>query len=105
MLQASKLDQTFAALAHPVRRAIVERLAAGPATVGELAGPHKVSLPAVSQHLRVLEGAGLLEQTRDGRLRRCALAVAPLSEVVGWVTRYRVFWEAVLDQVQEEVEP
>ncbi len=101
---SAQLDQTFQALAHPVRRAIVERLAAGPATVSELAEPHAMSLPAISQHLRVLQRAGLLEQQRDGRLRRCTLAAAPLADAFGWLVRYRIFWESILDHIQEEVE-
>ncbi len=101
---SDQLDRTFHALAHPVRRAIVEHLAAGPATVSQLAEPHDMSLPAISQHVRVLQRAGLLEQTRDGRLRRCTLAPGPLSDVFGWVVRYRIFWESILDHIQEEVE-
>lgn len=102
--QQVELDAVFAALAHPIRRAIVERLAEGECTVGELAEPHKVSLPAISQHLRVLEDAGLLEQSPDGRVRRCALKVAPLSAVFGWVVQYRLFWEDRLDDVARKVE-
>ncbi len=100
----AELDAVFAALAHPTRRAIVERLAEGPCTVGELAEPHKVSLPAISQHLRVLEEAGLLEQTPDGRVRQCALKVAPLSAAFSWIVQYRLFWEDTLDAVARKVE-
>jgi DNA-binding transcriptional ArsR family regulator len=95
-LQSAAIDHVFAALAHPIRRAIVEQLAKSSATVSELAAPHGVSLPTISEHLRVLERAGLLEQTQDGRLRRCSLQTAPLTEVYDWVMRYRVFWDAVL---------
>jgi len=102
--QQLELDAVFAALAHPIRRAIIERLAEGECTVGELAEPHKVSLPAVSQHLRVLEDAGLLDQTPDGRVRRCALKVAPLSAAFGWIVQYRLFWEDRLDEVARKVE-
>jgi DNA-binding transcriptional ArsR family regulator len=98
------LDAIFAALAHPTRRAIIEQLAEGERTVGELAAPHDVSLPAISQHLRVLEDAGLLMQTKDGRLRICALEAAPLSTAFSWILRYRVFWEDVLDDIQRSVE-
>lgn len=98
------LDDVFAALAHPIRRAIVERLAEGECTVGELAKPHDVSPPAISQHLRVLEDAGLLEQTKDGRVRNCALKAAPLSAAFSWLVRYRIFWEDVLDHVQRNAE-
>lgn len=99
-----ELDAVFAALAHPIRRSIIERLAEGECTVGELAGPHKVSAPAISQHLRVLEEAGLLEQTPHGRVRRCALKVAPLSHAFGWIVQYRLFWEDTLDAVARKVE-
>ncbi len=98
------LDDIFRAIGHPVRRAIVERLAQGPATVGELAEPHAMSAPAISQHLRVLERAGLLEQTRDGRVRRCTLNAKPLSDAFTWLVRYRIFWEGILDHIQQEVE-
>ncbi len=94
------LPSVFGALAHPIRLAIVERLAAGECTVGELAEPHDVSLPAISQHLRVLEDAGLLVQTPEGRVRRCALDARPLSAAFSWLVRYRVFWEDVLDDVE-----
>lgn len=102
--QAPDLDGVFAALAHPIRRAIIERLAEGECTVKELAAPHDVSPPAISQHLRVLEEAGLLEQTPEGRVRRCALNAAPLSSAFSWILRYRVFWEDVLDDVQARAE-
>lgn len=87
------LDAVFAALAHPIRRAILERLSAGFANVGELAEPHRVSLPAISRHLRVLEGAGLIEVEPEGRVRRILIDAAPLSAAFGWLTRYRVLWE------------
>lgn len=103
-LQAVGLDDVFAALSHPIRRAIVERLAEGECTVGELAGPHNVSLPAISQHLRVLEDAGLLEQTPSGRVRRCALRGAPLSTAFSWIVQYRIFWEDMLEDIAEKVE-
>lgn len=98
------LDAILHAIAHPIRRAIIERLSSGPAAVAELAEPHEVSLPAISQHLRVLERAGLLEQTRVGRVRRCELQAAPLSTAFSWLVRYRVFWENVLDDIQATVE-
>ena len=102
--RAIELDAVFAALAHPIRRAIVERLAEGECTVSELAKPHDVSLPAISQHLRVLEDAGLLEQTPDGRVRRCALKAAPLSAAFSWIVQYRLFWEDQLDAIARKVE-
>jgi DNA-binding transcriptional ArsR family regulator len=100
------LDATFSALADPTRRAILARLAAGERTVGELAEPFAVSLPAVSKHLRVLERAGLLVQEKDGRTRRCHLEPRPLEDASKWIERYRKFWEARfqrLDAVLEEL--
>lgn len=98
------LDAVFSALAHPIRRSIVERLAEGECTVGDLAEPHGVSLPAISRHLRVLEDAGLLEQTPDGRVRRCALKAQPLSAAFGWIVQYRLFWEDALDALANHLE-
>ena len=98
------LDAVFSALAHPIRRAIVARLAEGDCAVNDLAEPHDVSLPAISRHLRVLEDAGLLEQTPDGRVRRCALKAAPLSAAFGWIVQYRLFWEDTLDQMARHLE-
>ena len=98
------LDAVFAALAHPIRRGIVARLAEGDCTVGALAAPHDVSLPAISRHLRVLEDAGLLEQTPDGRVRRCALQARPLSAAFGWLVQYRLFWEDALDAMARHLE-
>lgn len=103
-VQSVGLDDVFAALAHPIRRAIIERLAEGECTVGELAEPHHVSPPAISQHLRVLEEAGLLAQTPTGRVRRCALKGAPLSAAFSWIVQYRIFWEDMLDGIAEKVE-
>jgi DNA-binding transcriptional ArsR family regulator len=98
------LDAVFSALAHPIRRAIVARLAEGDCAVSDLAGPHKVSLPAISRHLRVLEDAGLLVQTPDGRVRRCALNARPLSAAFGWLVQYRLFWEDALDAMARHLE-
>src|SRR2546428_11931557 len=98
------LGPVFAALAHPIRRAIVEQLAGGDATVGELAEPHKVSLPAISRHLRVLEEAGLIQIEPEGRVHRIQIDAAPLSAAFGWLTRYRVLWEDRFDRLAEVVE-
>jgi DNA-binding transcriptional ArsR family regulator len=98
------LDAVFAALAHPIRRAIVARLAEGDCAVGDLAAPHDVSPPAISKHLRVLEEAGLLEQTPDGRVRRCALKAKPLSAAFAWIVQYRLFWEETLDALATHLE-
>ena len=102
--RARDLDAVFAALAHPIRRAIIERLAQGGCAVSALAEPHDVSLPAISKHLRVLEDAGLLEQTPDGRVRRCTLRAAPLSAAFSWIVQYRIFWEQRLDALARHVE-
>jgi DNA-binding transcriptional ArsR family regulator len=102
---ASALDRTFSALAHPIRRAIIERLASGELAVGELAKPHRVSAPAISRHLRVLEEAGLLQVTPDGRVRRCQLRPEPLTAAFGWMTQYRVLWEQRLDRLEAITRP
>ena len=94
-----QLDLTFGALADPIRRAILDRLVHGEATVGELAAPFDVSRPAVSKHLRVLERAGLVRRERDGRVSRCGLDAGPMKDASDWVERYRRFWEGQLDQL------
>ena len=88
-----RLDATFSALADPTRRAIVQRLAEGSATITELARPFHVSLPAISKHLRVLESAGLLKRHKQGRTHHCRLNAARLEEAGKWIERYRTFWE------------
>ena len=98
------LDAVFAALAHPIRRAILEQLAGGDATVSELAEPYKVSLPAISKHLRVLEDAGLLKVSPEGRVHRCHLDAAPLSAAFGWLTRYRMLWEDRFGRLAKHLE-
>ena len=100
---ALDLDEVFAALAHPIRRAILEQLSGGDANVGELAAPHEVSLPAISKHLRVLEDAGLIRVEPEGRVRRCQIDAAPLSAAFGWLTRYRVLWEDRFDRLAEQL--
>jgi DNA-binding transcriptional ArsR family regulator len=94
------LDAVFGALADPTRRAILERLTEGEATVSQLARPFDMSLPAVSRHLRVLEQAGLLARRRDGRLQHCRLVEDPLMEAVGWIVHYGAFWEERLDSLE-----
>ena len=98
------LDAIFQALAHPIRRDVLERLAEGPRSVGELAEPHDVSLAAVSKHLQVLEEAGLIDVEQDGRVRRSHLNAAPLSAAFGWLTRYRVLWEDRFDALAIHLE-
>ncbi len=99
-----RLDETFFALSDPTRRAIVARLAKGDSTVSALAKPFRISAPAISKHLRVLERAGLLKQDRQGRVRRCHLVPAPLREAAKWVNRHRRFWEAQLDSLVDYLE-
>ncbi len=91
------LDATFQALADPTRRAIVSALARGQASVTELARPHRMSLPAVMKHLKVLEKAGLVTQRKFGRTRRCRLAARPLQKAEAWISRYRAFWDKQFD--------
>jgi DNA-binding transcriptional ArsR family regulator len=91
-----RLDRTFAALADPTRRAILARLAAGEASVTELAGPFDMTLPAVSKHLKVLERAGLIARGRERQWRPARLEAGPLKEVAEWAERYRRFWEGEL---------
>lgn len=93
------LDRTFAALAHPARRAILTRLAAGEASVTELSAPLAMSQPAVSKHLKVLERAGLISRGREAQWRPRTLQAAPLKEVADWVGDYRRFWEGSLDRL------
>ena len=101
---SEQLDLTFGALADPIRRAILARLAHGEATVGELAAPFPVSRPAISKHLRVLERAGLVHRARDGRLSRCELDAEPMRAASEWVAHYREFWESQLDSLARYLE-
>ena len=100
----AKLDATFAALADPTRRAILARLARGDTSVGRLARPFDMSLPAVSKHLRVLERAGMLRQDRQGRVRLCRLRADPLKGAARWIDRYSRFWTGQLDALAAFVE-
>jgi DNA-binding transcriptional ArsR family regulator len=98
-----QLTQTFAALADPTRRAIIERLAKGEATVNELAEPFPISLQAVSSHLKVLERAGLVERSRAGQFRPSRLEVAPLDEAVAWLETNRDLWQRSFDRLDERL--
>ncbi|MGB7464007.1 MAG: metalloregulator ArsR/SmtB family transcription factor [Candidatus Acidiferrum sp.] len=93
------LDSTFGALADPTRRAILATLMLGQASITELAKPHRMSLPAVMKHVRVLEEAGLVSQKKIGRTRRCQLAAQPLKEAEQWLSQYRAFWEGTFDSL------
>lgn len=98
------LDRTFGALADTTRRGILKRLAQGDATVGELARPFRVSRPAISKHLRVLERAKLVRRRRQGRMSRCRLDAAAIRNAAAWVEHYRRFWEGQLDQLAGYIE-
>ena len=99
MLQPDELSNTFAALADPTRRAILARLADGEATVNQLAEPFLLKLPTVSKHLKVLQRAGLVTQSRKAQWRHCRLEPAPLKDVADWVERYRRIWDERLSQL------
>ena len=99
-----QLTSTFAALADPTRRAILARLLLGECSVGELAQPFEMSMPAVSKHLRVLQRAGLIAQRRDAQWRRCRIQAGPLKKVSDWTERYRQVWEERLDRLDEYVQ-
>lgn len=96
-----QLSLTFAALADPTRRAILARLAQGEATVNELAAPFDLRLPTVSKHLKVLQRAALVTQSRKAQWRPCKLEATPLKEAAEWVWSYRAHWEASFDRLDE----
>jgi DNA-binding transcriptional ArsR family regulator len=105
------LDATFAALADPTRRAILARLTAGEATVTELAAPFRMSQPAISKHLKVLERAGLVSRGRDAQRRPCRLEAQPLKMALDWLADYRDYWaesyrrlDSLLDELKAEGE-
>ena len=94
------LDSTFGALADPTRRAILSTLMLGQASVTKLAKPHRMSLPAVLKHVHVLERAGLVSQSKNGRTRFCQLAAEPLKQAENWISQYRAFWEDTFDSLE-----
>jgi len=96
-----RLSSTFAALADPTRRAILARLAAGEASVTELAAPFEMSLPAISKHLKVLERAGLIARGREAQWRPCRLKAGPLKDAAEWLEHYRRFWEQSFDRLDD----
>jgi DNA-binding transcriptional ArsR family regulator len=100
-METDRLSLTLSALADPTRRAILARLAAGEASVTELAEPFEMSLPAVSKHLKVLQRAGLISQSREAQWRPCRLEAEPLKEVSGFLDQYRRFWEASFDRLDD----
>ncbi len=99
-----QLDSVFGALSDATRRSILDELARGGRTVGELAAPFAISRPAISKHLRVLERAGLVQRTPEGRISRCALEASPLREAADWVEHYRDFWEGRFDALARYLE-
>ena len=94
------LDSTFGALADPTRRAILSSLMLGESYISELAKPHRMSLPAVMKHVRVLEQAGLVSQSKNGRRRFCQLVAEPLKHAENWISQYRAFWEGTFDALE-----
>lgn len=102
-MDPARLDRTFSALADPTRRAILRRLAAGDATVGELAAPFAISAPAISRHLRVLEEAGLLARAREGKRQRCRLEVQALQQASQWLGFHERFWRESFERLNERL--
>ena len=98
-MTADALSLTFAALADPTRRAILGRLARGETSVTEIARPFKISLPAITRHLQVLERSGLIARSRRAQWRPCRLRAKPMKEAVDWLEHYRTHWEASLDRL------
>lgn len=99
-----RLDAVFHALADRTRRSMLARLAEGPAKITVLAAPFDMTLPAASKHVRVLERAGLVDRTIDGRVHRCSLNAEPLGDIERWVEHYRSFWDGTLDALARHVE-
>ena len=95
------LSTTFAALADPTRRAILARLALGETSVTEIARPFKISLPAITKHLKVLERSGLIARSREAQWRPCRLKAKPMKEAVVWLEHYRLFWEQSFDRLDD----
>ena len=104
MVKSPTLDRTFAALSDPTRRAMLERLAIGPATISELAEPARISLPGTLKHVRILEQANLVTSQKKGRARECRLGPAKLDEVTRWIDWYRGQWERRLDRLEELID-
>jgi DNA-binding transcriptional ArsR family regulator len=99
--ESARLDLAFQALADPTRRGMLARLSRAPATVSELAAPYRMSLPAVMQHLQMLETSGLVRSEKKGRVRTCRLAPQALAGAEGWIAEQRALWEGRLDRLEE----
>jgi DNA-binding transcriptional ArsR family regulator len=104
MVQSLELDRAFSALSDPRRRDILERLAAGPASISDLARPYGISLPGVLKHVRILEEAHLVTTEKKGRTRECRLGPDPMDEVSTWIEAYRLRWERRFDRLGAVVE-
>jgi DNA-binding transcriptional ArsR family regulator len=102
--ESPRLDLAFQALADPTRRGLVARLSRAPASVSELARPLRMSLPAVMQHLRLLEASGLVRSEKKGRVRTCRIEPAALVAAEGWIAEQRAVWEARVDRFESYVE-
>jgi DNA-binding transcriptional ArsR family regulator len=102
-MASDPLSLTFAALADPTRRALLVRLAVGEATVNELAEPFDVSVQAISKHLKVLEGAGLITRSRDAQFRPCRFETAPLENALDWIERNRQVWQERFGQLEQHL--
>lgn len=100
-MTSDRLNGIFAALADPTRRAILARLAAGEASVMDIATPFAMSQPAISKHLKVLERAGLIARGRDAQRRPCRLRAKPMAEATAWLERYRRYWEANFSRMDD----
>ena len=96
----ANLDAVFHGLADPTRRAVISRLAGGPAAVSELAAPHKMALPSFLKHLKVLEQAGLVKSRKQGRIRTCTLEIDAMAQVERWIAERKGFWEQKYDELE-----
>lgn len=99
---ANQLDIFFGAMADPTRRAVIERLAAGPASVSELHAPHDMALPTFMRHLKVLENTGIMRSIKKGRVRTCHIEAGPLIAAQGWLAWQRTIWETRLDRLEQQ---
>jgi DNA-binding transcriptional ArsR family regulator len=99
-MPSDTLSRTFSALAHPARRAMLARLSQGEASVQDLARPFKMSAPAITKHLKVLESSGLISRSRNAQWRPCKLEAKPMKEAVDWMEQYRQEWEAKFDRLE-----
>lgn len=104
MPQESSLDAVFGALADPTRRAMLRRLTEGPANITELGAPFRISQPAISKHMKVLDRAGLVERTKQGREFRIRLNPQPMDQATSWMAQMKRFWEGSLDGLSEYLE-